>query len=320
MTPRRGLTALASAALVATSLLAGSAPAQAEPDAGDDPVIALAGDIACSPDDAEFNGGAGTDSGCQMRLTSDLVTPDNVRMVVALGDTQYEDGTASAFAASYDRSWGRVLDKTMAVIGNHEYHTAGGAPFRAYFGTHAAAAPSTLMTVDGSVIGAPTWRFYGLDTNCERPEVHCSDASLQNAELEADLEAHPRTCVLAVGHHPRWSSGSHGGTPELEPMLRTLREAHAEVYVAGHEHDYERFWKMREDGTRDGTYGLRTFVAGLGGKESRPFAGEAPGSLTRITGTSGVLMMTLHEDTYDYRFVEAGTRRVLDSGTGQCRR
>ena len=306
--------------LAATTLVSAALTSSSPASAAGEPTIALAGDVACDPASAGFNGGAGTDTACRMRLTSDLLTPDSVKMVLALGDTQYESGTASAFAASYAPTWGRVKAKTMAVIGNHEYRTAGGAAFRAYFGSHAAPAPDTLLTLDGATIGAPSWRLYGLDTNCELAEVDCSATGRQNAALEADLAAHPRMCVLAVGHHPRWSSGSHGDNTAIVPLLATLRAAHAEVYVAGHDHDYERYWKMREDGTRDSTYGLRTFVSGLGGKEAKAFPTTHAGSVARVTGTSGVLFMTLKADTYDYRFVEAGTRRVLDSGTGQCRR
>jgi len=62
--------------------------------------VAAAGDIACAPDDSSFNGGLGTAGACQQAATAavlDSIKPD---AVLALGDLQYENGTAAAFAAS----------------------------------------------------------------------------------------------------------------------------------------------------------------------------------------------------------------------------
>ena len=44
-----------------------------QPPANGDPIIVAAGDIACSPADANFNGGAGTATACHEKATSDLV-------------------------------------------------------------------------------------------------------------------------------------------------------------------------------------------------------------------------------------------------------
>ena len=54
--------------------------------------------------------------------------------MLALGDTQYEDGTLAQFQGSYDPSWGRVKSITRPVIGNHEYRLdSGGSGYFDYF-------------------------------------------------------------------------------------------------------------------------------------------------------------------------------------------
>src|SRR5215471_21415368 len=46
--------------------------------------------------------------------------------VMAVGDLAYPDGTAENFAC-YDRTWGRVKERTRPAPGNHEFHSTGAA-------------------------------------------------------------------------------------------------------------------------------------------------------------------------------------------------
>ena len=73
-----------------------------------DPVIAAAGDVACSSSSSNFNGGNGTADKCRQKYTSDLLVNQGLAAVLPLGDAQYESGTLSGFRNSYDLSWGRV--------------------------------------------------------------------------------------------------------------------------------------------------------------------------------------------------------------------
>jgi hypothetical protein len=80
-------------------------------------LVAAAGDIACDPTDAAFNGGAGTSTKCRQRATSDVLSSIGPDAVLALGDNQYECGGFSAFAQSYDVSWRRLKTLTYPVAG-----------------------------------------------------------------------------------------------------------------------------------------------------------------------------------------------------------
>ena len=59
------------------------------------------------------------------------------------------------------------------------------------------------------------------------------------------------------------SSGMRGNDHELDALWRILAGARADVVLAGHDHDYERF-AMNADGEADPD-GVRQFVAGTGG-------------------------------------------------------
>lgn len=278
-----------------------------------DPVLAAAGDIACEPESPSFNGGAGTATACRMAATSDLLLTRAPDVVMPLGDTQYLDGAADRYALSYGPSWGRLLAKTRPVVGNHEYGTPGAAGYFGYFGDRAGDPTKGWYAFE---IGA--WRVLVLNSNCGEAGG-CAAGSEQETWLRAELAAHPGVCTLAAMHHPRFSSGTHGSDPSLSAFWDALYAAGADVVLAGHEHDYERFGMQRPDGTPDPEHGIRELVVGTGGKDARPFASVAPNSQVRLTDVFGVLELTLHPASYDFAFVDTDGR-VLDAGSAPCHR
>ena len=56
--------------------------------------------------------------------TGKLLDRLNGGLVLALGDLAYMNGTAANFRDCYDPAWGRHLDRTRPVPGNHEYENA----------------------------------------------------------------------------------------------------------------------------------------------------------------------------------------------------
>jgi hypothetical protein len=57
----------------------------------------------------------------------------NPGTVIALGDLAYPDGTAENFRC-YDKTWGRIKDRTRPAVGNHEFHSTGASYYFHYFG------------------------------------------------------------------------------------------------------------------------------------------------------------------------------------------
>jgi hypothetical protein len=294
----------------ATAAAAATAAARG---ASGDPVVAAAGDIACDPADSAFAGGAGDAYRCQMRETSDLLaTLPTLAAVLTLGDSQYEDNSYAAFMQSFDPTWGRFRALIHPATGNHEYLSHGAGGYFQYFGAAAGDPARGYYSFD---VGS--WHLIALNSNCSQV-AGCEAGSPQETWLRADLAAHPAACTLAYWHHPRFSSGRHGGTPATQPLWQALQEAGADLVLSGHDHDYERFAPQSADGVPDAARGIREFVVGTGGKNHGGFYAIAPNSEVRDDHTYGVFALTLHPTGYDWRFVPTPGSVFVDVGGGVC--
>jgi hypothetical protein len=273
---------------------------------GADPVIAAAGDIACAPTSTH------NASSCRDKATSDLLVGQNLAAVLTLGDTQYENGVLANFNSSYALSWGRVLAITRPAVGNHEYLTANASGYFSYFGSRAGDPAKGYYSYD---IGA--WHLIALNSECSHAGG-CNAGSPQEAWLKADLAAHPAACVLAYWHEPRFSSGQHGNNAAYAAFWNDLYAAHADLVLNGHDHDYERFGRQSPQAVAD-VNGVREFVVGTGGKNHYPVGAAIANSEVRNAVTYGVLKLTLHPASYDWKFVPESGASFNDSGSEACR-
>jgi hypothetical protein len=289
--------------------------------AAGDPVIAAAGDIACDPASSAFHNGDGTSTACRQLYTSDLLVNASLSAVLDLGDNQYYCGGYQAFINSYDISWGRVKDITHPSVGNHEYLTSGGtgcttanagaAGYFKYFGSAAGSPGQGYYSYD---IG--TWHLIVLNTQCSQVGG-CSATSPQGQWLASDLAAHPNQCVLAYWHIPLFSSGGRANS-NSKPFWQLLYNANADIVLDGHDHIYERFAPQDPNGNSDPARGIVQFTVGTGGANHTSITSTAKNSLVRNSNTFGVLMLTLHSDSYDWQFVPEAGKTFTDSGTGYC--
>jgi hypothetical protein len=276
------------------------------------PVVAAAGDVACDPTSASYNGGLGSGLNCRQKATSDLLVAGGYSGVLGLGDLQYENGALEKFDASYDPSWGRVKAITRPAVGNHEYQTAGAAGYFQYFGTAAGDPAKGWYSFD---VGS--WHVIALNSNCSAVGG-CGAGSPQEQWLRADLAAHPSAqCTLAYWHHPRYSSGAHGSDTTYAAFWQALYDANSELVLAGHDHDYERFAPQNASGGLDTARGLREFVAGSGGKEVRSFSTIRANSEARDASSLGILELTLGSGAYSWRY-RAAVGTFADSGSAAC--
>ena len=127
-------------------------------------------------------------------------------------------------------------------------------------------------------------------------------------------------CTLAYWHKPLFSSGAaHGDDPDMKPLWDDLYAAHATLVINGHDHDYERFAPQDPNGKADPAHGIREFVVATGGNHERLFAASPqPNSQVRMTGTFGVIKLTLHPRSYDWEFIPEAGKSFHDSGSGNC--
>jgi acid phosphatase type 7 len=143
--------------------------------------------------------------------------------------------------------------------------------------------------------------------------------SAQEQWLRADLAASTKPCTIAYWHHPRFTSGAnHSPDTSMGPIVQALYDFDADVVVAGHNHNYERFAPMNPSGQLDTAQGIRHFVAGMGGRSHYNFGNIQPNSEARNSDTFGVLKLTLHTNSYDWQFVPQAGMTYTDSGTTNC--
>lgn len=277
--------------------------------------VGAAGDVACSPRTTGYNRGRGTWTDCREAMVAGLLGAGSLDAVFALGDLQYPRAELADFQSAYGTTWGQFLPITRPVIGNHEYETPGAAGYWDYFGPAAGTRGEGWYSFD---LGA--WHVVALNTNCEL--VGCEPGSAQEQWLRADLAANPARCTLAITHEPLFTSGPnrHGlaGFPEVAPLWEALQQAGAEVWLAGHMHNYERFPAMTADGTVT-PVGLASFVVGTGGRNLSDAFERHPASAAYTARDFGYLRLVLRPAGYDWNFVAEPGRRFGDRGSADCR-
>jgi hypothetical protein len=232
--------------------------------------------------------------------------------IAALGDLAYESGTPREFSACYAPSWGRFVERTRPAVGNHEYATPGAAGYFDYFGKRAGPRGKGWYSYE---LGS--WHIVVLNSNCSQVGG-CHHGTPQERWLKRDLAQHRTRCTLAYMHHPRFSSGMHGDSESQTPLWQVLYAAGADLVLAGHDHDYERFAPMTPLGQPHRARGIRQFVVGTGGKSLREFEETSRGSEVRQSRAFGVLKLTLFPTRYEWQFLPTETGAFADRGSAAC--
>jgi hypothetical protein len=317
-----------------------------------------AGDIASCATDNEAD-----DTAKLLGSTLSSLTPDELAQtrIVAMGDNAYPRGTRAQFANCYDNYrltdgspynssrpawWGQYKDRTMPVLGNHEYMNSddpsiASKPYFDYF-----SAKNGFQIGDRDPAPVPndpdnkqfgltfgkgyysydlgSWHIVALNSNDHCAYVSCSSTSAQGKWLRNDLAANPSACTLAYIHHPLYATGTGTRTPNVKPFWEMLYTRGADVILSGHAHRYERHAPRNPDGQLDPTNGIRQFVVGTGGEPggSEIDTTQVPNyqePLDKVQiGTFGVLKLDLSADSYRWKFVPIAGQTFTDSGSGSC--
>jgi acid phosphatase type 7 len=228
--------------------------------------------------------------------------------VLTLGDNAYLAGASLGYTDCYEKTWGRFINKTFAIPGNHDYEN-GNSNYYDYF--KANASPDGKRTgyyrIDQS-----GWTVFTLNSN-----IDASAASAQAEWLKKEL-ATAQPCVAAAWHHARFTSGEDGDNTKMSDLWNILDQAKADVVLQSHLHQYERFAAMTSDGTLSTTGGLRSFVVGTGGALTAGFPTVRAGSEKRLE-TYGVMRLSLSAGNAKWKFIDVDNA-VLDEGAFTCRK
>ena len=239
-------------------------------------------------------------------------------VVVPLGDDAYPNGTLDEYNNCYAPTWGRQKARTRPIAGNHDYNTPGAPGYYGYFG---AAAGDPAKGYYSYTLGS--WLVIVLNTGTDQP-VNYEAGSPQEQWLRSELASHSQECVLAMFHHPRFSTITDRDSISYytAAIWNALYEYGADLVVNGHDHAYQRFAPQRPDGTRDNAHGIRQIAVGTGGGETLyDFKIPAPaGSNIEVRNdlTHGVIKLTLRTGGYDWKFLPASGASFTDSGSGTC--
>jgi len=247
--------------------------------------------------------------------TAALLDASPTAIVFADGDHAYGHATDNDFARSYDPTWGRAKLRTIPVIGRHDYDSLNAAGYFNYFGPAAGDPTKGYYSID---LGA--WHIVSLNSLCTYVSGGCGVGSPEEAWLVNDLASHAQACTLALFHEPLYTSSSQV-TPNtaVQPLYQDLYNHNADLIVNGHAHNYERFAPQDANGNLDTARGIIEIIAGTGGEGHYSFNSTvAPNSLVRNSDTFGVLQLTLHQSSFDWKFIPVAGMTFTDSGTHAC--
>ncbi|HEX3130277.1 MAG TPA: metallophosphoesterase [Thermoanaerobaculia bacterium] len=255
--------------------------------------------------------------------TADLVELFPTARVFAAGDDAYLNGTAAEFQNCYEPTWGRFKERTSPAPGNHDYgiykapKRNNADPYFAYFGANAGPPGLGYYSYD---LGG--WHVVSLNSMADQPGAPAMADQVK--WLEDDLDRSEKPCILAYWHHPLFSSGDqHGDQPDdpgrfMGPLWDVLLQHQADVILNGHDHHYERF-ALQDTTAAPTPAGIRQFIVGTGGGEERGIGTVKANSEKRLAHLYGVLLMTLHPDSYEWHFVNVdGTVDDSSSGPNKC--
>ncbi len=189
--------------------------------------------------------------------------------VLHLGDIIYPEGDIERFGQShyanhYQALWEEGVPFYLS-LGNHDVLRGFRPEILAFYGM-----PNryyTFQLANGTGTNKVTVDCFALDTNIYK------DVD-QIAWLKQALASSTADWQVVYAHHPLHSSGAHGSHKKLTALYAPIfKQYGVDVYMAGHEHDYERFNPI------DGTLHV---VSGGGGAYLRKFSSQHPQSAVRL--------------------------------------
>jgi acid phosphatase type 7 len=293
------------------------APAEAAPEASFRPqVVVAAGDIAAP--------------GGDQQRTADILrkiqAEKGLDAILMLGDGAYRFSNLANYRALYEPTWGIPAFRaiTRPVPGNHEYLEKGNANeyFDYWNGPGKADGPAGPRGKGYYSFELGTWHVIALNSSEDCQLLPCGEGSEQLAWLRADLARHASArCTLVMVHNPRYQNGTHrGDSEELAPAWAAAHDAGVDVWVAGHEHNYQQFAPMDKTGKVDRARGIRSWVVGTGG--ARDFrevfdTAQMAAEEKRLVNVSGVLELVLGAADFEWRYHLVGGT-VGASGRDVC--
>jgi 3',5'-cyclic AMP phosphodiesterase CpdA len=157
-------------------------------------------------------------------------------LVLLAGDNVYDHGEIAKIHQAFEQPYGELLQQGVtfyAALGNHDVRTRNGEDEVAY--------PGYNMIGRYYTFTQQPVQFFALDTNQAITKGADSQWREQLQWLRSELQRSQQPWKVVFGHHPVYSSGQHGSTPELiEALPPIFADCGVQLYINGHDHNYER--------------------------------------------------------------------------------
>ena len=182
----------------------------------------------------------------------------NAKFIISVGDNFYENGVDSTGDKHWRKSFENVYDAESlqipwhVALGNHDYHGNCDAQIAYHKINPNWNMPARYFLLSQQIDATTSADFFFLDTTPmikhyytdgkekTRAQVITQDVPKQLAWFKTALAASKAQWKIVIGHHPIYSGGEHGDTPELiETILPLLHEHKVQIYFNGHDHDLQ---------------------------------------------------------------------------------
>lgn len=237
------------------------------------------------------------------QAVAEMVKGWNPDFILTVGDNNYPvgayetiDDRIGKFYASYINDYqgsfgpGSERMRFFPTLGNHDADTQDGQPYLDYF-----TLPNNARYYDF------TWgpvHFFALNCDWREPDG-VGRSSLQAQWLKEGLGKSTAPWKIVYGHLSPYSSGYQGS---IDWMLWPFAKWGASIYLAGHDHNYER---LVVDGF---TY----VINGLGGGAIYPIEDALAGSQSFYNSQYGAMRVHGNATRLDFEFINL-QGEVIDS-------
>ncbi len=212
--------------------------------------------------------------------------------ILLLGDIVYPSGEWEKLGTKrYKNVYAPLFKKGVKIrptLGNHDVRYGYKKGTTQYYDMPSRSYQFSHQNVD----------FFAVDTNIiKKPE--------QQQWLDKALSKSKAQWKVIYGHHPVYSSGVHQSSKSLIKVLEPLLvKHHVDFYLAGHDHDYERFRPIK---------GVVHIVSGGGGAYLRDFKKTENNSFIRRK-KHHFIHFAVQGDKISYQAIDK-TGQVIDSET-----
>lgn len=191
---------------------------------------------------------------------------DSLHFVLLLGDNFYDSGVRSVDDPQWQRKFESMYNLPFlnvpffASLGNHDHKNPRSPEAQVEYSKRDTKwrMPARYYTFTRRLEPPAAIQFFALDTDVFIERKSRETARAQLDWLENELQKSTATWKVVFGHHPVFSNGDHGDTPEIKRHIRPrLEKYNVDFYLCGHDHDRQLLQAVA---------GVHYLVSGTGAK------------------------------------------------------